>query len=106
VATDSYPAARDWFVLVAGWPGSGKSTLAAALATELGLPLAASTRDHGHYVTEPLPAVQPADPQVRPRDAPVGQHHPRGLRPRERAVPEAQVAGHQQLRLLGDRAQR
>jgi predicted kinase len=39
VATDSYPAARDWFVLVAGWPGSGKSTLAAALATELGLPL-------------------------------------------------------------------
>ena len=39
MATDSYPAARDWFVLVAGWPGSGKSTLAAALAAELGLPL-------------------------------------------------------------------
>jgi predicted kinase len=39
VATNGYPAARDWFVLVAGWPGSGKSTLAAALATELGLPL-------------------------------------------------------------------
>src|SRR6202044_2506506 len=41
VATDRYPAARDWFVLVAGWPGSGKSTLAAALAGELGLPLLA-----------------------------------------------------------------
>src|SRR6202044_1104907 len=39
VATDRYPAARDWFGLVAGWPGSGKSTLAAGLATELGLPL-------------------------------------------------------------------
>ena len=36
MATDGYPAAGDWFVLVAGWPGSGKSTLAAALATELG----------------------------------------------------------------------
>jgi predicted kinase len=33
--------ARDWFVLVAGWPGSGKSTLASALAAELGLPLLA-----------------------------------------------------------------
>ena len=39
MAADRYPAARDWFVLVAGWPGSGKSTLAAGLATELGLPL-------------------------------------------------------------------
>lgn len=33
--------ARDWFVLVAGWPGSGKSTLATALAVELDLPLLA-----------------------------------------------------------------
>ena len=33
--------ARDWFVLVAGWPGSGKSTLATALAVDLGLPLLA-----------------------------------------------------------------
>ena len=39
MATDRYPTARNWFVLVAGWPGSGKSTLAAGLATELGLPL-------------------------------------------------------------------
>ena len=39
MATDGYPAARNWFVVVAGWPGSGKSTLAAGLATELGLPL-------------------------------------------------------------------
>ena len=33
--------ARDWFVLVVGWPGSGKSTLATALAAHLGLPLLA-----------------------------------------------------------------
>ena len=39
MATDRYLAARDWFVLMAGWPGSGKSALAAALASELGLPL-------------------------------------------------------------------
>ncbi len=38
---DRWPQARDWFVLVAGWPGSGKSTVAAALAAELGLPLLA-----------------------------------------------------------------
>lgn len=39
VGTDQDTAARDWFVLVTGWPGSGKSTLAAALAPHLGLPL-------------------------------------------------------------------
>jgi predicted kinase len=36
-----WPQARDWFVLVAGWPGSGKSTVATALAAELCLPLLA-----------------------------------------------------------------